>query len=87
LEDDAKDITVDLSILSSTYNEDDGNDSYVDKLRRLRADFDTQLRFLIGGLRGVARAGEADQARCWEVLAEMLDGGIPGATASERAWS
>jgi gamma-tubulin complex component 5 len=84
LDDDAKDITVDLSILSSTYNEDDGDEAYV---RRLRADFDAQLQFLIGGLRGVARAGEADQARCWEVLAEMLDGGIPGATASERAWS
>ena len=87
LDEDVRDITVDLSILSSTYNEEDHDEAYVDKLRRLRADFDTQLRFLTGGLRGVARAGQAGQARCWDVLAEMLEGGVPGGSANERGWA
>lgn len=87
LDEDVENITADLSMLSSTYREEHPHESYADKLRRLRADFDTQLRFVTGGLRGVARAGEASQARCWDILAEMLESGVPGATIGDRGWA
>lgn len=86
-DEDVGDITVDLSMLSSTYNEDGQEEDYIDKLKRLKTDFDTQLRFTTRGLRGVARAGEAQHARSWDLLAEMLEGSVPGGAANERAWS
>jgi gamma-tubulin complex component 5 len=87
LDEDVGEITVDLSMLSSSYNEEDQEEAYVDKLRRLKMDFDTHLRFVTRGLRGVARAGEAEQARCWDVLAEMLEGAAPSGAPGERGWA
>jgi gamma-tubulin complex component 5 len=86
LEEDVREITVDLSILSSNYAREDQEDGYVDTLRRLNSDFDMQLRFVTRGLRGVARAGEAEQSRCWDVLAEMLERST-SAGSSEKRWA
>ena len=86
-DEDVGEITVDLSLLSSSYNGEEQEEHYVDKLRRLKTDLETQLRFVTRGLRGVARAGEAEQARCWDVLAEMLEGGVPGGVMGERGWA
>jgi gamma-tubulin complex component 5 len=86
LEEDVREITVDLSILSSNYDREEQEQGYIDKLRQLKSDFDMQLRFVTRGLRGVARAGEAEQSRCWDVLAEMLEGGASGGS-SEKMWA
>jgi gamma-tubulin complex component 5 len=74
-EDNEKEIDVDLSILSSKYD-NAGNEAYVEKLRNMRADFDRLSRFVASGLRGVARAGRGDEARSWDVLGEMLESGF-----------
>ena len=74
-EDVDKEIDVDLSLLSSTY-EDRREESYVDKLRKTKADFDRLVRFVASGLRGVARAGGGEEARSWDVLGEMLESGF-----------
>jgi gamma-tubulin complex component 5 len=73
-DEDEKEIDVDLSILSS--NLDEGEEPYTEILRKIKSDLDAHLRFVTNGLRGVARAGGADQARCWDVLAEMLESGF-----------
>jgi gamma-tubulin complex component 5 len=73
-DEDEKEIDVDLSILSS--NLDEGEEPYTGTLRKIKRDLDAHLRFVTNGLRGVARAGGAEQARCWDVLAEMLESGF-----------
>jgi gamma-tubulin complex component 5 len=73
-EDDEKEIDVNLSILSSTY--DNGEETYIEKLRKMKGDFDRLGRFVASGLRGVARAGGGDEARSWDVLGEMLESGF-----------
>lgn len=80
-EDDQKEIDVDLSILSLTYD-NGGEESYVDKLRKMKADFDRLGRFVASGLRGVARAGSGDEARSWDVLGEMLESGLVSGSLS-----
>ncbi|KAL8392760.1 hypothetical protein RB595_002808 [Gaeumannomyces hyphopodioides] len=55
---------------------DDPRESYVVTLRRISADFDRHLRFIIGGLRGVSRASSDAAAGKWDILAEMLETGI-----------
>lgn len=81
-EDVEKEIDVDLSILSSTY--EDAGESYVEKLRKMKADFDRLGRFVASGLRGVARAGGGDEARSWDVLGEMLEAGFGSASLGYR---
>ncbi|TLS28966.1 hypothetical protein PpBr36_01613 [Pyricularia pennisetigena] len=49
---------------------------YPTTLRRISADFDRHLRFIAGGLRGVARASSEPAAGKWDILAEMLEAGI-----------
>jgi len=73
-EDEGKEIDVDLSILSSNYDEDE--DLFVDKLRKMKAEFDRLVRFVASGLRGVARAGSGEGSRSWDVLGEMLESGL-----------
>ncbi|EHA55350.1 hypothetical protein MGG_12309 [Pyricularia oryzae 70-15] len=51
-------------------------DTYPATLRRISADFDRHLRFIAGGLRGVARASSESAAGKWDILAEMLEAGI-----------
>ena len=82
-EDEEKEIDVDLSILSSTYD-DGGNDSYEEKLRKMKGDFDRLGRFVASGLRAVARAGGGDEAKSWDVLGEMLESGFEGGNSSYR---
>ncbi|CAK7207687.1 hypothetical protein SEUCBS139899_010498 [Sporothrix eucalyptigena] len=58
--------------------------SYEDTLRSIRNDLDSTLRFLAGGLRGVARASRnATAAAKWDMLAEML--GDDGSGRTERS--
>ncbi|TLD21340.1 hypothetical protein PspLS_05365, partial [Pyricularia sp. CBS 133598] len=51
-------------------------ETYPATLRRISADFDRHLRFIAGGLRGVARASSESAAGNWDILAEMLEAGI-----------
>lgn len=50
--------------------------TYGEALGGVRADFDRHLRFIAGGLRGVARASTEKAAAKWDVLAEMFEMGI-----------
>ncbi|TPX09633.1 uncharacterized protein E0L32_009106 [Thyridium curvatum] len=51
-------------------------DTYLDLLQSIGADFDRYLRFIIGGLKGVARASSGAAAGKWDMLAEMLETGM-----------
>lgn len=50
--------------------------TYAEAVSGIRADFDRHLRFIAGGLRGVARASADAAAAKWDILAEMLEMGI-----------
>ncbi|TDZ13191.1 Gamma-tubulin complex component 5 [Colletotrichum spinosum] len=52
------------------------NKGYLESLREIRADFDRHLKFICGGLRGVARASSDEVAAKWDLLAEMLEAGV-----------
>ncbi|KAH8891316.1 hypothetical protein GQ53DRAFT_648827 [Thozetella sp. PMI_491] len=54
----------------------DSDKSYTQTLKEVRADFERHLRFVAGGLRGVARASRDEAATKWDLLAEMLEVGI-----------
>ncbi|KAI8633179.1 Spc98 family-domain-containing protein [Xylariaceae sp. FL1651] len=47
-------------------------------LNEIRTDLDRHLKFICGGLRGVARASSSDAASKWDILAEMLEVGTQG---------
>ena len=47
-------------------------------LKEIGADFERGTRFVVGGLRGVARATSDPVAAKWDILAEMLEGGFEG---------
>ncbi|KAI1429517.1 Spc97/Spc98 family protein [Xylaria sp. FL1777] len=49
---------------------------YSQILGEIRSDLDRHLKFICGGLRGVARASSSEAASKWDVLAEMLELGI-----------
>ncbi|KAI0119991.1 Spc97/Spc98 family protein [Nemania sp. FL0031] len=51
---------------------------YGQELREIRADLDRHLKFIAGGLRGVARASGSRAASKWDILAEMVEVGILG---------
>ena len=57
--------------------------AYVDRLRKMRAQFERLCGFVSAGLRGVARAGGETQ---WEMLAEKLEWGFTG-DVRERAYT
>lgn len=50
--------------------------TYAEAIAEIRVDFDRHLRFITGGLRGVARASADAAAAKWDILAEMLEMGI-----------
>ncbi|KUI52558.1 Gamma-tubulin complex component 5 [Cytospora mali] len=50
--------------------------TYAGTLSGIRADFYRHLRFISGGLRGVARASTDAAASKWDILAEMLEMGL-----------
>jgi gamma-tubulin complex component 5 len=78
-DDEEKNIDVDLSILSGL--DDDKEDLlFIEKLRKMKGDFDRLARFVSGGLKGVARAGGGDEARSWDTLGEMLESGLGNGT-------
>jgi gamma-tubulin complex component 5 len=76
-------INVNLSILSSPYNIEE-DELYVDKLRKIKANFDRLGRFVASGLRGVARATGGQNARSWDILGEMLESGFESGTLVYR---
>ncbi|KAI0398192.1 Spc98 family-domain-containing protein [Xylariaceae sp. FL0594] len=45
-------------------------------LGEIQTGYDRHLKFICGGLRGVARASGSDVASKWDILAEMLEAGI-----------
>ncbi|KAM7198079.1 Spc97 / Spc98 family domain containing protein [Naviculisporaceae sp. PSN 640] len=45
-------------------------------MRNCQVEFERHLRFVAGGLRGVARASREEAAAKWDLLAEMLEVGI-----------
>ncbi|KAK2004563.1 Spc97/Spc98 family protein [Colletotrichum falcatum] len=49
---------------------------YHECLREIKTDFERHLRFVCGGLRGVARASSDEAAVKWDLLAEMLEVGV-----------
>lgn len=51
---------------------------YADVLRSIQREFDKNLRFIVGGLRSVARATSDGQSERWDMLAETLHQGAPG---------
>jgi gamma-tubulin complex component 5 len=53
---------------------------YQQVLRDIHADFERHLRFVAGGLRGVARASRDEAAGKWDLLAEMMEVGIGNAS-------
>ncbi|KAK7965942.1 Spc97/Spc98 family protein [Apiospora aurea] len=55
--------------------------TYAEVLREIRSGFDRHLRFIAGGLRGVARASGDPVAAKWDTLAEMLEAGV-----QQSAW-
>ncbi|OIW29887.1 hypothetical protein CONLIGDRAFT_616137 [Coniochaeta ligniaria NRRL 30616] len=59
--------------------------AYGETLRSIDSDFEKHLRFLSGGLRGVARATRGPAAGRWDILAEMLEVGINEA-GSQRVY-
>lgn len=54
----------------------EGKKSHAAVLREMHADFERHLRFVAGGLRGVARAGRDEATGKWDLLAQMLEAGI-----------
>ncbi|KAI9047252.1 hypothetical protein LZ554_008705 [Drepanopeziza brunnea f. sp. 'monogermtubi'] len=74
--DEEEDADVDLSILSSALGDEKEELSYLEKLRTLKAEFDRLVRFVAGGLKGVARAGGGEAAKSWDALGEILESGL-----------
>ena len=75
-DDEEKDGDIDMSILSTTFDEGNGELVFVDQLREMKRDFDRLVRFVASGLKGVARAGGGEEAKSWDLLGEMLEAGI-----------
>jgi gamma-tubulin complex component 5 len=80
--DDDDAVDVDLSILSPGKGE--GEEVYVLKLGNMKAEFDRLVRFVGSGLRGVARASTGEEAKSWDVLGEMIEGGLEGGGGGHR---
>jgi gamma-tubulin complex component 5 len=74
--DEEGDINVDLSILSSPYDDPNEDTLFVEKLRKLKSEFDRLVQFIASGLKGVARAGSGKESKSWDTLAEMLESGL-----------
>ncbi|KAG5979361.1 hypothetical protein E4U55_005251 [Claviceps digitariae] len=54
--------------------------SYEERLRDIKKEADSQVRFIWSGLRGVARAVSGANAVKWDMLADMLQAGDAGET-------
>ncbi|KZL83119.1 spc97 spc98 family protein [Colletotrichum incanum] len=78
-------------VVYAEYSDDDGAKSfggrakrgainagkdYHECLQEIKTDFERHLRFICGGLRGVARASSDEAAVKWDLLAEMLEVGV-----------
>ncbi|PQE24663.1 spc97 spc98 family protein [Rutstroemia sp. NJR-2017a WRK4] len=81
-DDDDDVVDVDLSILSP--GKGDVEEVYAVKLKRMKAEFDRLVRFVGSGLRGVARASTGEEAKSWDVLGEMIEGGLEGGAGGHR---
>lgn len=56
--------------------ESQGEHSYLESLQQLNVAVDRHLRFICGGLRGVARVSGEGAAGHWDLFAEMLEAGF-----------
>ncbi|KAJ2977977.1 hypothetical protein NUW58_g7640 [Xylaria curta] len=56
----------------------DAGMAYGQVLGEIQSALDRHLKFICGGLRGVARASSSQAATKWDILAEMLEVGIRG---------
>lgn len=74
-DDEEENMRVDMGKMVIDYGAGAGQ-SYSQTLTSLNADFERHLRFLAGGLRGVARASRVEAAAKWDLLAEMMEVGI-----------
>ncbi|KAG9240536.1 Spc98 family-domain-containing protein [Calycina marina] len=74
-------LNVDLSILTSTYDEED-EVSFVEALWKIRADYDRLVRFVASGVRGAARASGGEESKSWDLFGEMLESGLDIKTVS-----
>lgn len=54
----------------------DARIDFPQELGEIQTNFDRHLKFICGGLRGVARASGSEAASKWDILAEMLEVGI-----------
>ncbi|KAM0324087.1 hypothetical protein ACHAQA_008277 [Verticillium albo-atrum] len=54
------------------------DETYAEALAAIDGDLERHLRFICGGLRGVARASSDEAAAKWDMLAEMLESGVGG---------
>ncbi|KAG7100327.1 Gamma-tubulin complex component 5 like protein [Verticillium longisporum] len=54
------------------------DETYTAILAGISGDLERHLRFICGGLRGVARASSDEAAAMWDMLAEMLESGVGG---------
>jgi len=72
---DEEELMVDLSLLSATYDEDEP-ETFVETLRKLRAEFDRLVRFVASGLKAIARASGGDESKSWDLFGEMLESGL-----------
>ncbi|KAM0287443.1 hypothetical protein ACHAQH_000395 [Verticillium albo-atrum] len=54
------------------------DETYGEVLAVISGDLERHIRFICGGLRGVARASSDEAAAKWEMLAEMLESGVGG---------
>ena len=68
----------DATVTTALLLQADADRPYAELLAEIGADFDRLLKFMCGGLRGVARAsGNVAAAAKWDTLAEMLEVGVP----------
>ena len=68
----------DATVTTAMLLREDADRPYAELLAEIGADFDRLLKFMCGGLRGVARAsGNVAAAAKWDTLAEMLEVGVP----------
>ncbi|EEY14025.1 conserved hypothetical protein [Verticillium alfalfae VaMs.102] len=54
------------------------DETYTAILAGISGDLERHMRFICGGLRGVARASSDEAAAKWDMLAEMLESGVGG---------
>ncbi|KAJ2894319.1 Gamma-tubulin complex component 5 [Zalerion maritima] len=74
--------TMNLSGVANESKLMDLEQPYLEVLKDIHNDFDRHIRFIISGLRAVARASSEGASSRWDLLAEMLETGLGGPRGS-----